>query len=290
MVNLEGLPAPTLFYDISYEAELKTLQDEFLKLNPSYENLLLESDPVNKLLEVYAYKNVLFKSEVNEKLKQCMLRYSTGSNLDNIAANSVTIRLPNESDESFRYRASIAPEGFTCAGPKGAYEYHALNISNDVMHATVLAHTPAQGYVTVVLLSYSNNGEASEELRDIVWNHLDDEKVRPLCDTVHVEKAVFKNVPIQLKVTYFDNANKADVDQRIQESLQYMSRLNHAEQKTKNIFAPGEMLTINQIHERARVFGVQNIEVIAPKVDVTTGIKECIRISNISIVDGGYYE
>lgn len=289
-INLLSLPKPSVVKELSFEDELKRIEDAFIARNPDYAGLIVESDPIKKLLETWAYDRVNWINYVNESARQTMLSFASDTNLDQIAANSVTARLPNESDESFRYRASIAPEGFTCAGPKGAYEYHALNISNDVMHATVLAHTPAQGYVTVVLLSYSNNGEASEELRDIVWNHLDDEKVRPLCDTVHVEKAVFKNVPIQLKVTYFDNANKADVDQRIQESLQYMSRLNHAEQKTKNIFAPGEMLTINQIHERARVFGVQNIEVIAPKVDVTTGIKECIRISNISIVDGGYYE
>lgn len=290
MVNLNSLPEPTFFYDINYENELKRLQDEFLKLNPSYEDLLLESDPINKLLEVYAYKNTLLKSEVNEKLKQCLLAYATASNLDQIAANSVTTRLPNESDESLRYRASIAPEGFTCAGPSGAYEYHALKVSSDVMHATVLAHTPIQGYVTVVLLSHSNNGEASEELRDLVWNHLSAEKVRPLCDTVHVEKAIFKDTDIVIKATYFKGSDKDEVNARILKSLEYLSVLNATERKAKDIFKPKEMLTVNQIHQAARVAGVQNIEVISPKADIQTVKKESIRIAKREIVDGGWYE
>lgn len=290
MVNLEGLPAPTLFYDISYEDELQTLQDEFLKLNPNYENLLLESDPVNKLLEVYAYKNVLFKSEVNEKLKQCMLRYSTGSNLDNIAANSVTMRLPNESDESFRYRASIAPEGFTCAGPTGAYEYHALKVSKDVMHATVLAHTPKAGDVTLVILSHSNKGEASAALCQQVLTHLNDEQVRPLCDTVYVEKARIKDISIIVKATYFEGTDKERANAQILKALEYMSELNNAERKAKDIFKPKEMLTVNQIHQAARVAGIQNIEVISPISDVQPSAKESIRIIKRQVMDGGYYE
>ncbi|GAA5097390.1 baseplate assembly protein [Wohlfahrtiimonas larvae] len=290
MVNLNGLPEPTFFYDINYENELKNLQDEFLKLNPSYEDLLLESDPINKTLQVFAYKAVLLKSEVNEKLKQCLLKYATAENLDQVAANSVTQRLPNESDESLRYRASIAPEGFTCAGPSGAYEYHALNVSSDVMHATVLAHTPIQGYVTVVLLSHSNFGEASEELRDQVWNHLSAEEVRPLCDTVHVEKAIFKDTEIIIKATYFEGSDKDEVNARILKSLEYLSELNATERKAKDIFKPKEMLTVNQIHQAARVAGVQNIEVISPKTDIQTGAKESIRIIKREIKDGGWYE
>lgn len=290
MVNLNGLPEPTFFYDINYETELKDLQDEFLKLNPNYEDLLLESDPINKTLQVFAYKTVLLKSEVNEKLKQCLLKYASGSNLDQVAANSVTTRLPNESDEAFRYRASIAPEGFTCAGPSGAYEYHAFKASSDVMHATVLAHTPIQGYVTVVLLSHSNNGEASEELRDLVWNHLSDEKVRPLCDTVHVEKAIFKDTEIVIKATYFEGSDKDEVNARILKSLEYLSELNDTERKAKDIFKPKEMLTVNQIHQAARVAGVQNIEVISPKADIQPSVKESIRIVKREIKDGGWYE
>lgn len=290
MIDLTNLPAPNFFYELDYEIELKKLRDEFLKRNPDYQNLLLESDPVNKLLEVYAYQAITFKTEVNEKLKQCMLAYATGSNLDNITANTATTRLENETDESLRYRASIAPEGFTCAGPIGAYEFHALAVSRDVMHAEVYAHTPIQGYVTVVILSYSNNGEASEEIRDAVWNHLSAEEVRPLCDTVHVEKAKFRDISIKVKVTYFAGADKKAVNEHIMQSLEYMSVLNNTERKSKDLFKPREMLTINQIHKLARVAGVQNVEVLEPKLDLTPGFKEVLRISNREIVDGGIYE
>lgn len=290
MIDLSRLPAPNFFYELDYETELKQLQTQFIAKNPDYKNLLLESDSVNKLLEVYAYQAVLLKAEVNEKLKQCMLAYSSGPNLDNIAANNVTQRLENESDESLRYRASIAPEGFTCAGPIGAYEYHTLKVSSDVMHATVLAHTPIQGYVTVLLLSHSNNGEASEELRDAVWNHLSADEVRPLCDEVHVEAVVFKDIKIKTKLTYFAGYDPVEVNARSLKALEYMSELNNSEQKAKDIFKPKEMLTINQIHQAARVAGVQNVEVLSPKNDIQPGIKESIRIVSREIENGGFYE
>lgn len=289
MSYLKSLPLPDLLYTLDFEGELRELQDAFLERYPHYENLLLESDPINKLLEVYAYRALLLKNEVNEKLRQCMLAYATGTNLDHIAANTATYRLEGESDESLRYRASIAPEGFTCAGSKGAYEYHALSVSKDVMHAEVLAHTPTYGYVTVILLSHSNNGEASEVLRDAVWNHLSAEEIRPLCDTVHVEKAQFKEIKIKLKVTYFAGADRITVNEEILRSLEYMSTLNSSEQKAKDIFKPGEMLTRNQIHKVARVRGVQNIEIIEPKSDVLPEVKESIRIVEREIVDGGIY-
>lgn len=289
-LNIFSLPKPSVIQPLSFEAELKRIEDAFIALNPTYAGLIVESDPIKKLLEAWAYDRVNWVNHVNESARQTMLAYATGNNLDQIAANSVTKRLPNETDESLRYRASIAPEGFTCAGPSGAYEYHALKVSSDVMHASVLAHTPIQGYVTVVLLSHSNNGEASEELRDQVWNHLSAEEVRPLCDTVHVEKAIFKDTEIVIKATYLEGSDKDEVNARILKSLEYLSELNATERKAKDIFKPKEMLTVNQIHQAARVPGVQNIEVISPKSDIQPGVKESIRIVKREIKDGGWYE
>ncbi|WP_077924974.1 baseplate assembly protein, partial [Wohlfahrtiimonas larvae] len=288
-LNIFALPKPSVIQPLSFEAELKRIEDAFIALNPTYAGLLVESDPIKKVLEAWAYDRVNWVNHFNESARQTMLAYANGSNLDQSAANSVTPRLPNESDESLRYRASIAPEGFTCAGPSGAYEYHSLKVSSDVMHATVLAHTPIQGYVTVVLLSHSNNGEASEELRDQVWNHLSAEEVRPLCDTVHVEKAIFKDTEIIIKATYFEGSDKDEVNARILKSLEYLSELNATERKAKDIFKPKEMLTVNQIHQAARVAGVQNIEVISPKNDIQPGAKESIRIVKREIKDGGWY-
>lgn len=289
-LKLSSLPKPSIIQPLSFEDELKRIEDAFIALNPTYAGLIVESDPIKKLLEAWAYDRVNWVNHVNESARQTMLAYATGNNLDQIAANSVTTRLTNESDEAFRYRASIAPEGFTCAGPSGAYEYHALKSSSDVIHATVLSHTPIQGYVTVVLLSHSNNGEASEELRDQVWNHLSAEEVRPLCDTVHVEKAIFKDTDIVIKATYFEGSDKDEVNARILKSLEYLSELNEKERKAKDIFKPKEMLTVNQIHQAARVAGVQNIEVISPKADIQPGVKESIRIVKREIKDGGWYE
>ncbi|NIK10165.1 phage-related baseplate assembly protein [Xanthomonas arboricola] len=106
-----------------------------------------------------------------------MLAFATGTNLDHLGALLGVARLvldpgqpengiapTYESDVAFRRRIQLAPEGFSVAGPEGAYIYHALSAAADVMDAS--ATSPAPGQVLVTVQSRTGDGAAPKALLD----------------------------------------------------------------------------------------------------------------------------
>ncbi|CAM8517931.1 TPA: baseplate J-like protein [Enterobacter hormaechei subsp. steigerwaltii] len=55
--------------------------------------LILESEPIVKLLEENAYRGVIWRQRVNEAARAVMLAYAAGSDLDQIGANYNVPRL-----------------------------------------------------------------------------------------------------------------------------------------------------------------------------------------------------
>ncbi|MBS7819046.1 baseplate assembly protein [Wohlfahrtiimonas chitiniclastica] len=295
MINLETLPTPEVFYEIDYEKELSNLEAQFRVLSPDYATLVLESDPIKKLLELSAYQTVLLKNEINEKLKQTMLAYATQNNLDNIAANTVTERLiiqagdPNanppiptiwEADEDLRYRAQNAPKKWSVAGPARAYELLARSVDGRVKEVGVHAHTPKAGDVTLTIVTHDQKGVADEALLKKIENYLESEEVVPLCDSVYVKKAEFIDQSIEITVTYYKGQVKSLVDHSVQQRFEALK---------KDVSKLGEALTLNAIHDMARAPGVQNIKIIAPKADVVAKANQVIRLTGIKMNDGGFY-
>lgn len=293
MRSTVNLPAPIIFYEVDYEKELEDLKDEFLSRNPNYEVLMLESDPVVKLLEVLAYKSVNLKASANEKLKQMMLKYATGRNLDNIAANTGVTRLviqegdpeanppiPEilESDEDLRERAYNAPDRFTVAGPITAYEQLARDADGRVRGAKCLPHTPSAGDVTIVILEH-DEAVASGNLLTSVEDYLSAKERRPLNDNVIVVAAEPKSVTIEIEIIYYENSNKTTTNTLITEAF-------------TEVFASrmvGEELTLNEIHAIARVDGVQNVTIDIPALDIACDYDEYLVLDSLTINDGGDY-
>jgi phage-related baseplate assembly protein len=88
-----------------------------------------------------------------------------------------------EVDDPYRERIQLAPERFSVAGPRGAYMYHTLAAHQDIAACAVWSPKPGTVDVRPVLAG----GELPpEDLLAIVREHLNDERVRPLTDTVIV--------------------------------------------------------------------------------------------------------
>ena len=64
-----------------------------------------------------------------------------------------------ESDPDFRRRIQLAPEGFSVAGPEGAYIFHALSADPGVLDAC--ATSPSPGEVVVTVLARAGDGTAA---------------------------------------------------------------------------------------------------------------------------------
>ncbi|OQX16153.1 MAG: hypothetical protein BWK73_04635 [Thiothrix lacustris] len=105
-----------------------------------------EAEPVVKLLEAAAFRELLLRQRINKAAKVLMIAYSSGADLDNMAADFGVVRLAGESDERLRYRRQLALESFTTAGSRGSYEFHALTA--DVRVQDVFVDRPTFQRVT----------------------------------------------------------------------------------------------------------------------------------------------
>ena len=196
-IDLSRLPPPTVIEPLDYETILAEMMADYRARYPEF-SAFVESDPALKLLETAAYREMLLRWRINEAAKQLMLAFATGANLDHLVAFADVARLEGESDERLLQRFRLSLEALSVAGPRGAYEFHAL--SADPRVASVAITTPVPGTVRLVVVGGDNaDGLPDTALVGTVEAALDDERKRPLTDTVEVLAA--RNICYQVAVT-----------------------------------------------------------------------------------------
>lgn len=223
-IDLSKLPPPSIIETLDYETLLAATKTELQNLAPELiVNDLPESDPISKLLEVVAYREMHLRQRINEAARGVMLATASGSNLDNLAAlvnigrlqtdpgdpdASPPIAPTYEDDEHLRTRTQLAFEGFSTAGPEGAYVFHALSASALVKDVSVYSESP--GIVDVRLLSKEGNGNAAD-LVDTVSAALNHDKIRPITDQIRVSSAEIVPFTVDATVQMFPGVGADEV-------------------------------------------------------------------------------
>ena len=261
-IDLSKLPAPDLVETLDYETLLQEWIDMFLELYTDYDAETLESDPIMKLLEAGAYREMTIRARVNDAAKQTMLAFSTQANLDHLGALLAVERLlldpgdPDtippvdpvyESDEDFRRRIQLAPEALTTAGSQGAYLYHALSVAG-VKDASCKMTAP--GEVTITVLSRDEDGKADEALVLAVEEKESAEDVRPLTDKVIVQGAEITSYKLTASLSLYDGPDKELVRQEAEAQFWDYATTRHK---------LGEMITGSGLHASLQVEGVQKV-------------------------------
>lgn len=137
IIDLNQLPAPDVVEELDFETILAERKATLISLYPEDQQeavartLTLESEPLVKLLEENAYRELIWRQRVNEAARAVMLACAAGNDLDVIGANYNTTRLiitpaddstipPTpavmESDTDYRLRIQQAFEGLSVAG------------------------------------------------------------------------------------------------------------------------------------------------------------------------------
>lgn len=215
-IDLSQLPLPDAVETLDAETILAGLKARLIGLAPELSDVAeLESEPVVKLLEVTAWCALMLRARVNDAVRAVHLASATGTDLDQLAALFGVARLvvaPGdpaavppvaatlEADGDLRLRAQLALEGFSTAGPVGAYQFHARSADARVKDVSVTS--PAPGEVRVCVLSSEGTGAASAEVLTAVAAALNAEDVRPLCDTVTVIPATIAPYTIEAAIEY----------------------------------------------------------------------------------------
>ena len=98
-IDLSQLPAPDVVEQLDYESLLEERKTTLISLYPADQQeaisrtLTLESEPLVKLLQENAYRELILRQRVNEAARAVMVAYATGSDLDQLAANFNVERL-----------------------------------------------------------------------------------------------------------------------------------------------------------------------------------------------------
>jgi phage-related baseplate assembly protein len=156
-VDLSRLPAPDIIEALDFETILADaaaqMRDEMAKSGLTFETR--DSDPATKLLQVFAYYAQMLRQRINDAARAVMPAYAVKADLDHIAAlfgiTRLTITPANpatgasavmEDDTDFRRRMVLAPEGYSVAGPEGAYISHTLSADANVLDASATGPQP----------------------------------------------------------------------------------------------------------------------------------------------------
>lgn len=296
-IDLSQLPAPMAVETLDYETLLAERKAELIALYPANEQeaitrtLSLESEPLVKLLQENAYRELVLRQRVNEAAQAVMVAYANGSDLDQLGANNNVQRLvitpanPDaippvaavmESDTDFRLRIPQAFEALSVAGPTSAYEAHARSADGRVADASALSPSPA--CVTVTVLARAGNGEASPELLDIVSAALNDEDVRPVADRVTVQSATIVDYQIDAVLYIYPGPEAEPVrvaaEARMSAYIGTQRRL-------------GRDIRTSAIYAALHVEGVQRVELNAPLADVVLDSTKAAYCTSAVLTVGG---
>lgn len=151
-LDLKSLPAPAVVETLDYEAILDGLRADLLTRYPAAAEVLdLESEPLLKLMEVAAYRELLIRARINDAARAVMLPWAVSADLDSLASRYDVERLPGEDDERLRARVLIGYHALSAAGSTHSWRLRALSQSVDVRQVDVWADRP--GRVKVCLLA-----------------------------------------------------------------------------------------------------------------------------------------
>ncbi len=272
-IDLSELPPPSIVEELDYETILVATKAELQAITPTLDvNNLLDSDPMSKLLEIMAYRELHLRQRINEAARGVMLATATDANLDNLAALVNILRLQTdpgdpeasppvpptyEDDERLRIRTQLAFEGFSTAGPEGAYIFHALSASASVKDVGVYSEAP--GVVDVRILSGDGDGSASGTLITAVKDVLNSEKIRPITDYVVVQSADIVPYSITATLMLFPGVGAQEVLNSAQKAVQGFADKHHA--LGIDITRAGLFAVLYQP-------GVQNVNLQAPAQDI----------------------
>ena len=278
LVDLSKLDAPKVLEDLDFESLLVDRKTEFIALFPQDERtfwqarLSLESEPITKLLQEVVYLQLMERNRINNAAKATMLAYASGSDLDVIAANynvkrqviqeannNVTPKIPEilEDDTSLRLRTQLAFEGLSVAGPRSAYIFHALSAHPDVADVSVVSPQPAN--VTVTILSRNGQGEADENLLNVVRAKLNDDDIRPIGDRVIVQSAVIQSYEIRAKLHLYRGPEYEPIKAAALKKLTAYTKEKHR---------LGRDISLSGIYAALHLEGVQRVELISPTDDI----------------------
>jgi len=289
-IDLSRLPAPQLVDASTFE----TIRDEMLTdfttrmlvFNPDFVAPLV-SDPAYKIIEDYAYRELNYRQRVNEAALATLLAFAVDGDLDQIGARYNVARLvlqvadPDaippvpaiyESNPDYRARIQGSFDGFSVAGPEGAYEFWAQSADPNVKDAK--AESPSPCDVVVTVLSRLGDGTADSTLLSHVTAKLSAFNIRPLGDQLTVQSATIVTYAIAAALEIDDGPDPAIVRAASHAALQAYADARHR---------VGFKVTMAGLYAAAKVDGVIDVTFSSPTASIVPSADEAAYCTGVTV-------
>lgn len=324
-IDLSQLPAPDVIQTIDFETLLAARKAALIALYPDIESVLgYESEPVTKLLEENCYLEMTLRQRINDAARAVMLAFAKNTDIEHLAAffdverllitpadNSVTppIAAVYESDDRLRARTQLALEGFSVAGPTGAYIFHALSASAAVKDVSVDAPrfteatlsdevkallpadvivlaveyaagltNPRPGDVAITVMSTEGNGTPSQTLTDTVIDYLTDDEIRPLTDHVRARAPDVIEYSVDAVLTVQEGVDAELVRQASETAVTEYTSAQHL---------LGAEISLSGLYAALHQSGVVNVTLNSPAASIINAPHQTAFCTAISVTLGG---
>lgn len=268
--DLSRLPPPEVTRQPGFETVLAELTAAFRERWPDYD-ATVESDPVRKMLEVFAWRETVLRRQIADAARAVMLAYAGGADLDHLAALLAVARHQGESDEALRSRVRGALGAASTAGPSSAYRHHARAVPG-VADASVSSPTP--GTVRVVVLGSAASGVPAAPVLAAVRAALSADEVRPLTDTVQVAAAAIVSYDLTASLKVAPGPDAPTVLAAAEASVRaYAGERGGL----------GRGVTTSGLTAALHVGGVEKVTLTAPAADVAATSAQAARIDTLTL-------
>ena len=281
MIDLQTLQAPSVVQALNYEAILARnkadLADRLRPHLPGVDDVLaLESEPLVKLIEAFAYRELLFIATVNDAARAHLLAFATGRDLDHLAALFGVTRMAGEGDERLRLRLQLRIAALASQGTREYYEFQALTTSANVRAAQ--ATQPAAGRVLVML--WCHDLAQAETTRAAVDAVLNSDGGRMLGVGLAVAVAKPRTINITAHITRTRQA-PAQLLQLLQQ------RLADAFAKMDTMATAVARSYITTLLHAEGVAAVEYPDATAPAVSTPIAVGEYPALGTVQLIDMG---
>lgn len=275
-LDLSRFPAPLAIRDLGavqiLDERLVRLSEELAKIGVSFDTNDLASDALVVLQDGDTWRELIARTEINDAVRSVMIAFSVGADLDHLAAFYGVVRLTGEQDPQFRRRVLLAPEAFSTAGSEGAYRFHALSASVDVVNVDVWKSGPGQ--VRVAIQSAGPRGIAEQPLIELVRDHLHQKDIKPLTDMVSVSSVKSFDYSIDVEGFVLPGPDPLAVKKLMEDSLFKMAIAR---------FTPTRDVPLSAIYAAATVGPVDRVVIKTPLADIARGDGELANCTGIKV-------
>lgn len=277
---------PNVIESLDFESILSANKSVLLGIYPDAADVIdNESEPLCKVLQAFAYRELVLRQRVNESLLAVMLAFAEKQDLDDVAWDQYrlkrlvitpateTTEAVMESDAALRQRCLQSASEVSVAGPAPYFEALAKNAHGDVADARAMSIIA--GVVNVYVLSHNNNGTAQPDVLAAVDAVITSPDRRPITAQVNTLQSPVTEVVVDATLVMPGSPSSATVEA--------LAAANSAMAAFASERAIGQQLALSKLHSVLHVPGVAQVVLSNPAADVIPDAYGSVVITGFNI-------